>query len=140
MKVRFKEAFLKNSFIYRLASKKWNGFQFKPLNRWNLFFQPGSRYLHIPQTITLASFYPLHKKSRRSQSLNELYKHFCEFQIFEVHFLVHTKKSERPRMVKMGLFASTFSSDGRYSPFLTLVVYLPHPTALHHPFTQYHLA
>ena len=42
-------------------------------------FHADSRYLPVLQKIALASFYPLHKKSRRSQSLNELYNHFCEF-------------------------------------------------------------
>ena len=97
------------------------------INRWKLFLHADSRYLSIPQKIALASFYPLHKKSRRSQSLNELYNRFCEFQIFGGHFLTPTKESEWPRMVKMDLFASAFTSTGRYLSSVTLPVYLLHP-------------
>ena len=113
--------------LYKPASRKHYGSQFRPLNRWKLFFHADSRYLPIPQKIALASFYPLHKKSWRSQSLNELYNHFCEFQIFGGHFLTPTKESEWPRMAKMGLFALAFTSTGRYLSSVTLPVYLLHP-------------
>ena len=123
----FQKDSIQNSFIYKFVSEKWNGFRFWPLNRWKLFLHADSRYLSIPQKIALASFYPLHKKSRRSQSLNELYNHFCEFQIFGGHFLTPTKESEWPRMAKMGLFALAFTSTGRYLSSVTLPVYLLHP-------------
>ena len=127
------ESFLKWAFfrkkqeLYKLVSRKRNGSRFWPLNRWKLFLHADSRYLPIPQKIALASFYPLHKKSRRSQSLNEVYNHFCEFKIFGGHFLTPTKVSEWPWITKRGLFALTFTSTGRYLSSLTLPVYLLHP-------------
>ena len=121
------DLFPKQEELYKLASRKRNGSRFWPLNRWKLFLHADSRYLSIPQKIALASFYPLHKKSRRSQSLNELYNRFCEFQIFGGHFLTPTKESEWPKMAKMDLFALAFTSTGRYLSSVTLPVYLLHP-------------
>ena len=50
-------------------------------------------YAKRPILAFLASLYPLHIKSRRSQSVKELYDQFCEFQNFYNHFLKPTKES-----------------------------------------------
>ena len=83
----------------------------------------------MTQKIALASCYPLHKKSRRSQSPNQLYNQFCKFQIFKDFFLMPRKESETPKMAKMDLFQYTLTSAGQYLSSVKLPVSMPHPRA-----------